>query len=77
MTVKAEPAGDHVIDTTFTNLTSFEKWVITRIRESNGDGISFSAWLKGLKERCEFLEGRHFHHKRILAEIHFYSQDLD
>ncbi|KAJ7923556.1 hypothetical protein B0H13DRAFT_2402490 [Mycena leptocephala] len=54
MTVKAEPAGDHVIDTTFTSLTSFEKWVITRIRESNGDGISFSAWLKGLKERCEF-----------------------
>ncbi|KAF8136040.1 hypothetical protein K438DRAFT_1871693 [Mycena galopus ATCC 62051] len=64
-------------ETTFTNLSVFENWVIGRIRDSHSNGISFADNLRRLQKRCEFAEGRDHHRRRILAEINMLSRNLD
>ncbi|KAJ6478888.1 hypothetical protein C8R45DRAFT_1076626 [Mycena sanguinolenta] len=60
-----------------THLSEFEKWVIGKIRDSHTDGISFAENLRRLQRRCEFVEGLDHHRRRILAEIHMLSRNLD
>ncbi|KAJ6474053.1 hypothetical protein C8R47DRAFT_1221300 [Mycena vitilis] len=75
--IKLEPDLPLVTQSTLGELSPLEIWIVERIRESNSDGVLLAARLQRMKERCEFLEGRHHHHKRLLEEIHFLSRDLD
>lgn len=71
------PSAESLATTTVTDLSVFEKWVVLRLRSSQNDGISFAEGLRKLQQRCDFLEGQAHHYRRLFAEIHALSRDLE